>query len=263
MKAILVDAYKREVRPVELKDDCEIVKIIGCDYLTMAFRLKGSFSYCDDNGLINGTSVGIKFKCYPDPIMGNVLFLGADGMGESQSTDLCVEEVEREIEGFIGIENKGHRLDCECAKCAGMSGEDFYKTVMDNIKNHGIHVTGVLSGFTYTTGMNLIDFPDVITFGIPMGVAGHIFNKLYDDLKSGRVIEFGKKYNDYVDGDYSVVFIEVDSKVAEEYMFLSKDFANDEFKACQMVIPDVNNKFPWEKGYSLKNQPLIGDYKGK
>jgi hypothetical protein len=264
IKAILVDAHKREVRVVQIdgENHQEISKLLGCDFITSALRLKNSVGFCDDRGLLNGTEVGAKYKSYPEVIMGNMIFIGIDPMGDSVETDLCMEEVEREIERYIG--------DCsekECVLCGGMSMDEFFMKMMKNIEKHGINITGIPSrGFNYTTGMVRVGFSDIIVFGVSMEMAKELFNHIYSEISvKGRVFKLNERENGII-MNLPVMFLEIEPKVAADgYLTLSKlysDVTETEYKSCQLVLPDMNGKFPWEEGFDNGcYQPLIGKVK--
>jgi hypothetical protein len=105
-KAILVDPFIPAIKKVQVKDFHCIQKIIGCDLFTCVRFPDGKHvAYVDDEGLINGTELGIVFTkdIYPDPLAGRVLILGDDGAGGNADCELTGADIQAKIRGVICI----------------------------------------------------------------------------------------------------------------------------------------------------------------
>lgn len=103
-KAILITPSELSVTEVTVADHyTSIQDVIGCRCFTCVRIDRQNVAYCDDEGLINGTKFGTAFDedVYPDPIAGNILILGDDGMGGSCDTTLTEDEVDRMISSFV------------------------------------------------------------------------------------------------------------------------------------------------------------------
>jgi hypothetical protein len=103
-KAILINPSALTVTEATVTDDYkDILNMIGCRCFTCVRIDAYNVAYCDDEGLINGTAHGTKFKAdvYPDAIAGNILILGDDGMGGSTDATLSTDEVRKMMESFV------------------------------------------------------------------------------------------------------------------------------------------------------------------
>ena len=113
MKAILINAEAATVKFVEIKDYTDINKFGAFDIFT-AVRLndKGDMVYVDDEGLINGTSVGFILEGYDSPLMGNGVVLGGnDRTGDSADTTFTLEEIAAKVTFIVRFGNKFIRGD--------------------------------------------------------------------------------------------------------------------------------------------------------
>lgn len=101
IKAILIDAKNREVRPVEFERGNldEMYKLIGCDCFTIAplNREDNESLFVDDEGLINGTEDFFFFSEAFQPLAGNGLIVGCDEEGESCDTSIKFEDIVNNI----------------------------------------------------------------------------------------------------------------------------------------------------------------------
>ena len=99
MKAILIDAVKREVREVEYNGTLEnIYDLVGCD-IVEAPRVEdnGDAVYVDEEGLLKPQQNFFVYDGYPQPLAGNGLLLGVNGRGESISPKTSIETVRRKV----------------------------------------------------------------------------------------------------------------------------------------------------------------------
>ena len=92
-KAILFNPETFEAKYVEVSDFRDIQTKIGCRYFTCIQVRPEETIYCDDEGLMNGTSFGSKLHDYPEPVMGNLLFLGNTKDGSSADTTFDTDDV--------------------------------------------------------------------------------------------------------------------------------------------------------------------------
>ena len=105
-KAILVDPFLPEIKPVQVGDYKDIQRHIGCDVFTCVRFPDGKHvAYVDDEGLINGTDRAVRFvdSVYPEPLAGRVLVLGDDGMGGDADCDLTGADIQAMIRGIVEI----------------------------------------------------------------------------------------------------------------------------------------------------------------
>ena len=105
-KAILVDPFVPEIKPVKVEDFHCIQRHIGCDVFTCVRFPDGKHvAYIDDEGLINGTERAVRFidAVYPQPLAGRVLILADDGMGGDADCELTGADVQAMIRGILEI----------------------------------------------------------------------------------------------------------------------------------------------------------------
>lgn len=105
-KAILVDPFVPEIKPVEVEDFHCIQHHIRCDVFTCVRFPDGKHvAYVDDEGLINGTELAVRFTddIYPQPLAGRVLILADDGMGGDADCELTGADIQAMIRGIVSI----------------------------------------------------------------------------------------------------------------------------------------------------------------
>jgi hypothetical protein len=99
MKAILVKAAEQTITEIQVSHNHQdISKAIGAQLFTCpASDKKGNTIYADDEALINGRPMDFVSvpSMYPDPLVGDILFLGSDHEGESKDCTLTVEDVKK------------------------------------------------------------------------------------------------------------------------------------------------------------------------
>lgn len=99
-KAILINPSNLSVSEITVPDHyTSIQDVIGCRCFTCVRIDEKNVAYVDDEGLINGTTHGTRFRLdiYPDVIAGNILIIGDDGRGGSCDTTLGADDVDRMI----------------------------------------------------------------------------------------------------------------------------------------------------------------------
>ena len=105
-KAILVYPFVPEIKPVNVEDFHCIQRHIGCDVFTCVRFPDGKHvAYVDDEGLINGTELAVRFMddIYPQPLAGRVLILADDGMGGDADCELTGADIQAMIRGIVSI----------------------------------------------------------------------------------------------------------------------------------------------------------------
>lgn len=111
MKAILVDATARTITAIQINHWTEIAPAIKAGLFSCPWTdQKGNTVYADDEGLINGRDPHfVEIAGYPEPLIGDILFLGSDKQGESKDCTLSVEDVEK-IVSFKSLADVRGRL---------------------------------------------------------------------------------------------------------------------------------------------------------
>lgn len=123
-----------------------------------------------------------------------------------------------------------------------------------------IHVLpGIGAGFTYSLGFNKNwRHPDFIFFGLRPEVAQQLIGDLYSQVIAGRRYETPSIVNDLI-RDYNAFMIEVTPTNVTEYARALAIDPADSPPLIQVVLPDVEGRFPWSPGYAQSDlQPIIG-----
>ena len=102
-QAILINARTNTISFVSIKDYKDISKFGEFDlFTTVQMDAKGNTLYVDDEGFINGTTLGFTIEGYDQPLMGNGIILGTNlRTGDSKDTDLSLEKVASMVRCFI------------------------------------------------------------------------------------------------------------------------------------------------------------------
>ena len=103
MKGILIDPHKEEISEVEVGDGIhEIYRVIDANLFDIATLSEDDVMYIDDEGLLKENRY---FMCHSFPVLlggqrnfaGKALILGYNNEGDSFSTQLTVNDVEKRI----------------------------------------------------------------------------------------------------------------------------------------------------------------------
>ncbi|MGW3607798.1 DUF4262 domain-containing protein [Micromonospora sp. NPDC005161] len=146
--------------------------------------------------------------------------------------------------------------------------EDFWRRQSEMIDRVGWSVTLVHPSdgdpdhevpFAYTVGLTAHDYPELITAGLPPGVAHSLLNDL-----AGRVYDkaerftHGQRISDLIAG-YDAIIIH--GPPTDDLLpgMASARYGRDQIRLQQLVWPDQQGRFPWDNGYDLnpQAQPLI------
>ena len=103
-KAILIDPFEQTIGHVDVKGFRDIQRAIKADLFTCV-NIGDNTLYVDDEGLINGTELAVRFEdeVYPQPLAGRVLILGNGPDGDSADCTLSIEDVRAMIKGILEI----------------------------------------------------------------------------------------------------------------------------------------------------------------
>lgn len=138
----------------------------------------------------------------------------------------------------------------------------------EKIQRNGYTVIGAMQGedtpsFAYTVGLlETYNHPELITLGLPANTASFLFKNVVENMIENKIaIQTFIPYSDIV--SMPVEFIDADTKKASGYMIGFTDkYGNDrELKAMQLLWPDKQGFFPYEKAFDvafLDLQPLLG-----
>jgi Domain of unknown function (DUF4262) len=142
----------------------------------------------------------------------------------------------------------------------------FNDSLIKNIKEFGfsiiqIHESDYLPSFAYTIGLwENYNHPEIIGFGLRIETLHEIINDIAVLIKKGDIIKLNQNYSELFESGRAE-FIEVDNRNIIDYFGTAiNHYDHENFKAIQLVWPDRNNKFPWEKDFEevfLYKQPLL------
>jgi Domain of unknown function (DUF4262) len=142
---------------------------------------------------------------------------------------------------------------------------------LDNIKEYGCHVLGVLEGedeptFTYSIGIyETQGKPELLILGLDTKLAHSMVNNYNDRLKSGEIFRPGEYYSGFLEG-FDICFVEVDEEYHNEYpLACNTHYGDDPYKVYQLVWPTTDGQWPWDNNTSefyQWSQPILNS-KGK
>lgn len=106
-------------------------------------------------------------------------------------------------------------------------------------------------GFAYTVGLvETFDHPEIIGFGLAPDDLKNILNIAGENIKNGKKYKKGVMYEEFLEG-FVLTFVEVDQNKKSDYLgYGIWYYGTDAFNVIQFVWPDMNCKFPWQKGFS-------------
>ena len=134
--------------------------------------------------------------------------------------------------------------------------EDNITVVNDNIEKYGCHLTLIeednyLPAFVYSIGLfKKFGHPEIICFGLKTDVTSAIINHACDLIKNGETLITNTLYRGFLEG-YNIQFLQVDKEYYQNYVGYAGWFYNSfDFPLLQLVWPDKQHKFPWEKDFN-------------
>ncbi len=140
------------------------------------------------------------------------------------------------------------------------------KKVSSDIEQYGCHIiyvleTDYLPGFAYTIGLHEnYGAPEIICFGLKNSVLGAVLNDACKLIKNGKQFATGEDYDAFLEG-YDVQFLTVNKAFYKDYLGYGLWYkGGDDFPVQQIVWPDKQRHFPWDKGFNPDwkfKQPLL------
>jgi len=103
-KGILIDPFNQTIKTIDIKGFRDIQRAIQAD-LFACVDIGENTLFVDDEGLINGTELAVRFEneVYPQPLAGRVLILGNGPCGESADCTFSVKDVYGMVRGILPI----------------------------------------------------------------------------------------------------------------------------------------------------------------
>lgn len=141
------------------------------------------------------------------------------------------------------------------------------QTILNNIEMYGCHLVLIeadnyLPAFVYSIGLfKRFGHPELICFGLKTEVMASIINHACDLIKNNESLKENKLYPGFLEG-YNIQFLPVDKDYYPDYVGYAGWFYDMrfDFPALQLVWPDKQHNFPWEKGFNPDwkyKQPLL------
>ena len=139
---------------------------------------------------------------------------------------------------------------------------------LDNIKEYGCHVVGVLEGedeptFCYSIGIfETKNEPELLVMGLDPKLAQNMINRYNRLLKEGRKFKLGTYYSGFLEG-FDVFFIEVDEKYHDTYpLACNTHYQEKPYRVLQMVWPTTSGLWPWDdetSDFYRWSQPILNE----
>jgi hypothetical protein len=143
--------------------------------------------------------------------------------------------------------------------------KEYLSKVDENIDKYGFHITYVLedekgASLCYSTGLfKNYKIPEIFISGLPQNLSFDLVGDYAEKFKE-KTVPIKLKINSPTEYfEFQILFIEVDNKNLEEYVYSSSRFYGDnEYKYLQLIYPDTKGLFPNESGYNY-NQEIFGE----
>jgi hypothetical protein len=113
-------------------------------------------------------------------------------------------------------------------------------------------------GWSYTIGLHAAALPELIIIGgLSLQAQGRTLNRLAERMRAGETLQVGERDATVLE-DFDVTYLEVSDTTTEDFAVALR--LQTDFQALQVVWPDMENRFPWESGYSFPpaEQRLLG-----
>jgi hypothetical protein len=144
--------------------------------------------------------------------------------------------------------------------------------VIEDIEKHGWSDMSIFPveghpglPFNYTVGFSTHhDQPELLIMGMDHRQMHGVLSSAFARMEDGERFRAGEYFNEVL-VEHRVAFVEIAHPVDTEYpMTMTRRLMGD-FKALQLVWPDMNDRFPWHVGFDkdyLDHQELLGPWKG-
>jgi hypothetical protein len=138
------------------------------------------------------------------------------------------------------------------------------------IGTYGVQVTYVGAGdgkspFAYTAGLTEIGEPELmLVLAAPPSILHPILNDIAKRVLDGQRLQPGDRLSDVLEGPYDVVIcgpVPDDAMHADASGYfpgVARSIYGDRVRVFQVVVPDGAGRFPWQDGYAIASQPLLG-----
>lgn len=124
-----------------------------------------------------------------------------------------------------------------------------------------VYSDGTVPGFAHSIGFaSSLEHPEVILFGVPIEHAQTILNGIEALAKEKGPLHTSELYDKVID-EFKVCFVAVDKSRGVGYLKTCEWYYDGHCSALQLVWPDTQGHFPWEKDFDERFdriQPMLG-----
>ena len=131
--------------------------------------------------------------------------------------------------------------------------------VVKTIQKHGFFFTYVSDdgqsssdSFSFTTGLwKTLNFPEIITFGLPREACAALFPDVFDQINHGINLPFDQPLSHM--GNLPIVLSPGRREANNAYLLTANWFyETDDFPVIQLFWPDPEGRFPWESQFDQR-----------
>ena len=132
----------------------------------------------------------------------------------------------------------------------------------EGIAQHGWLIQSILGdgdrpGFHFTVGLTERGLAELIVYGLHSDLGGHALNDVAQRLMDGERFADGEVVPGVLEGDYRTQLWGV-TWLQDPLGAAFRLYGQDAVEVRQLVIPDLENRMPWEDDYAdLDIQPLL------
>jgi hypothetical protein len=140
------------------------------------------------------------------------------------------------------------------------------RKILDDIKTHPCSVLqvreeGGIPGWSYTVGLfETPRQPEVIVIGLKEELALSLLNHIARLLREGKRFDEGHRETGLL-STVECEFRQVEKRWLRQVMgYATWFYGEDSFSVLQCVYPDLDNRFPWDEGFTARwraRQPLL------
>lgn len=127
------------------------------------------------------------------------------------------------------------------------------KKALKDIDEYGCHILQVMGwnerpSFSYSIGIQkCTGQPELIVIGLDQRLCGFIINDYNARIKEGKIFDQGKLYDKFIEV-FQVMFKEVEEKHYHDFFGWARWlYKGNDFKALQLIYPDTQGLWPWDK----------------
>jgi hypothetical protein len=135
-----------------------------------------------------------------------------------------------------------------------MNNTPFNKRITDDIERCGITVMGIFGDelnapFYYSIGARAFDVNDLYISCLNQQMGMFTVNNVFYHLISGNITE-PCLIEGLLGNDLALVLVTDLEKIKTDKTIQTGNYYNDDdYNVFQIVLPDTNNKFPWDDGF--------------